>query len=131
MGRVMSDEDILLRAGDRYTTPDAFLQWLNNSPNLYAVCDVCHRDFCVNCGYEDGKPRTPKYKNFVICLTCDPRHPDDRWDDKPRIVSRPKLRLVQMAQVVKAVANKPCFKAEPTFPCKCPSCVAGKMFPPF
>ena len=129
MGRVMTDEEILAITPKRDRV--GRIDRLNNSPNLYAICDICNRPFLVN-QFEDHKPRTPKYKNFVICIMCDPRHLDDRYMKTGyRMIHPAKQRIVAMAMIARALATRRCSKPERSFFCKCPECVAGKLFPPF
>jgi hypothetical protein len=133
MGRSMTDEEIEALTPKRHQTGAA--KRLNDSDAKWVFCEICERPFCVNAGFEDRKPRTPKYKGLVICPDCDPRHHQDRYlKEGYRIAHRHRLRIIQMAQVCQALATRPCRKAEPgSFipKCRCPECVAGKLFPPF
>ena len=132
MGRVMTDEEILAVTPKRYRA--GAIERLDNSTNLYKMCDICDRPFLVN-NWPDKKPRTPKFKKFIVCLDCDPRFAQDRYmNDGYRIGHPARLRIINIAQVARALAARPCKKAPPeTFipNCKCPECVAGKLFPPF
>jgi len=129
IGRVLSDQEILDRTPKRDRAH--YLKRLKNSDELWVFCEICNRPFCVNNGFEDRKPRTPRYKNFIICINCDPRHPDDRYKKQGyRIMSKPKLRLVQMAQIVRSLTTQQCLNPN-KIKCNCAVCVAKKLFPPF
>jgi len=129
MGKVLTDDYIENITPKRYRAD--VIARLNDSDTLWVFCDICKRPFVVNAGFEDRKPRTPRYKDFIICIQCDPRHPDDRFMKQGwRIMSKPKLRIVQMAQIVRQMGTWEC-KNPNKIKCNCAVCVAKKLFPPF
>lgn len=127
LGHKVSDDEIVALTPKRYRK--GRIEQINQSKAKYKFCDICDRPFCIN-NYPDGKSRTPRMYRFVICADCDPRHPDDRWLEKPRILHRHKLRIVRFAQITRALTVRPCSK-KGEMPCKCPECTAGKLMPPF
>lgn len=127
MGRHVTEEELMATKGN----PRHDLSFIVTSTKIYKTCDICDRPFCVN-NYDDKKSRTPKYKDFVICVECDPRHPEDRWvKERPRILWKNRLRIVHFAMISRALAARPCSKPPAKLGCKCPECVAGKLMPPF
>lgn len=128
-GRVMTDDEIRERTPKR--DREKYIEFLNTSENLYVHCNICGNPFCVNNAFEDRKPRTPKYKDFIVCLMCDPRHIDDRYmKEGYRILHRGRLRIIQMAQVVRQATKWECRNPD-KLKCNCASCVARKLMPPF
>jgi len=130
MGRHVTEEELMATKGN----PRHDLSFIVTSTKVYKVCDICDRPFCVN-NHDDGKSRTPRFKKFVICIDCDPRHPDDRWlKEGARVWKKDKLRIVHFAMISRALAARPCSKAPAETmltKCRCPECAAGKLFPPF
>ena len=103
-----------------------YSQELAESPLIWKMCDICGLLICVN-NYEDRKARTPRFRDFIVCGDCDPRAIDDRWEKKHyRIAHRRRLRIIQMAQVARAMKSKPCSTDKDD--CTCVSCVARKLF---
>lgn len=98
----------------------------------WKTCDVCGNHFCVNCGWEDRKPRTPKYQGFVICPNCDPREYDPHYPflgDQIRRTRRGRFcyRVVMMMVVIRILAKRDCERFEDKSNCKCLPCTARKI----
>lgn len=130
MGRVMTDEEIIAITPKRDRS--AMIARINDSDMLYVLCDICNSPFCVNNTFEDRKPRTPKYKDFIVCIRCDPRHIDDRYmKEGYRIMHKPRLRIIQHCQVTRQLAKTGQCMNPAKLKCNCAACVAKKLWPPF
>ena len=103
---------------------------------IHKNCDICGRDIVVN-NWPDRKSRTPKFKSFVICPWCDPRHPEDRYlKEGYRILHPERLRVIRFAQVTRAMSLHGCINKEgpegedwPPENCKCAGCASRKLMP--
>ena len=130
MGRRLTDEQIYNMAPMRYKA-DMVAQ-VSNSENLYRRCDICLEPFCVN-NWPDRKPRTPKFKDFIVCHLCDPRPIDDRFMKQGyRIVWPARLRVIRYAQITRALARRGCIVPDwhenfGSDNCKCAGCAAVKL----
>lgn len=113
-------------------------EWFAQRKALYKVCGICGEPFCINnTKWNDGQSRTPRFKGFVICPICDPRHPDDRYMKEGYRVSQPvKLRVIRYAQVTRAMSIHGCINLTkfdhedngiPSDKCKCAGCAAVKL----
>ena len=113
-------------------------EWFAQRKALYKVCGICGEPFCINnTKWNDGQSRTPRFKGFVICPICDPRHPDDRYMKEGYRVSQPvKLRVIRYAQVTRALARMGCLRPmigteeemkDYDANCKCAGCAAVKL----
>lgn len=101
-------------------------------------CDVCGAEIVVN-NWPDQKSRTPKIFDLVVCISCDPRHPEDHYTKVGyRILHRDRLRVIRLAQVTRAMSKHGCIKLiqddddghwYPALDCKCAGCAARKLFP--
>jgi len=92
-------------------------------------CDICGLAMAIN-NWPDGKSRTPTFKDFVICVECDPRHVDDRYVKKGyRILHPRRLRAIHFAQISRAMGKRPCMRGEELGCGTCPACAARKLFP--
>lgn len=126
MGRHVTEEELMATKGH----PRQDRSYIVTSEKVYKVCDICGLPICVN-NYPDGKSRTPRFKKFIVCPGCDPRHPDDKFMKQgARILHPTRLRVIHFAMIARALAARPCSKNR-EYGCKCPECVAGKLFPPF
>lgn len=117
----------MIYAGDNYESP-----YPTPAEQIHKKCDICGLDMVVN-NWADGKSRTPMYKGFVVCVTCDPRHIDDIYmKEGYRILHPRRLRIIKMAQVTRALSGVPCIRRPiGDVGCgKCAECVALKLFPP-
>lgn len=116
-----------LYAGEDYASP-----YPSKEEQVHKQCDICNLDMIVN-NWDDKKSRTPKIYDLVVCVDCDPRNIDDRYLRKGyRIMHRRRLRIVNMARIVRAVAKLPCLSGKGyAGGCKCSHCAAGRLFPPF
>lgn len=102
------------------------IRHLNESDAIWKRCDVCGLHFVVNAGFEDRKPRTPKFKGLVVCLDCDPRHREDRYlKEGYRVIHPRRMRVIAMALIAKNLAGKKCLSGKKK--CKCVNCVARKL----
>lgn len=111
-------------AGENYDTPYPTQGDFNSKP-----CDICGLSIIVN-NWPDRKSRTPKFKDFVVCPDCDPRHPDDRFLKQGyRILHPRRLRAIHFAQISRAMGKRPCMRGEELGCGTCPACAAGKLFP--
>lgn len=127
--RPMTAAELAARPKDRYFQGTQ-QEWFDQRTAVYKLCEICGQPFCIN-NWDDKKPRTPKFKDFVICGGCDPRPLGQRYLKQGyTIVYRDRLRVVQIAQVTRALARRACLRLNPTDDdCRCASCTARKLFP--
>jgi len=127
LGRSVTDDELLAMTPKRDRK-----NALNDTGMLYKLCDICQQPFCVN-NWDDRKPRTPKYKGFIVCHMCDPRPIPDRFmKEGYRIVYPGRLRVIRLAQVTRALARRGCIvpdwhKNYGDENCKCAGCAAVKL----
>lgn len=94
-------------------------------------CEVCGSSMVIN-NWPDKKKRTPKYKELVICPECDPRHPADRYLKKGyRVLHKRRVRITTLALIARAASHQPCAKGTFDADCRCHTCIARRLFPPF
>lgn len=87
-------------------------QLIDKSWQIWKKCEYCDRDICVN-NHDDRKPRTPKFLGLIICPSCDPRHPDDKWlwrdgpkGEKPRIYKPFLWRMMITVYIFRAMLDE-------------------------
>jgi hypothetical protein len=137
--RMIYDECMTKRAS-YYEQLDAESPYPNAGEQIYRYCDICGLKICIN-NWPDKKPRTPRIFDLVICVDCDPRWWADRYKAKGyRIAFKRRLRVVNMARIVRAAARHGCIRPvekwdqpvdEDGIPvCNCFGCAAMKLYSP-
>lgn len=96
---------------------------------IHKRCQICGLDIVIN-NWPDKKSRTPKYKGFIVCPDCDPRHPADRYmKEGHRVLHRRRARIIALAQVTSAASKQFCRAGGGKADCRCFTCAARKLFP--
>jgi len=129
---------VMSKRASIYEGTDYQSEYPKPDEQIFKQCDVCGDSICVN-NWPDKKSRTPKFKGLVVCVTCDPRPADQRYmKEGYRILHPDRVRIIKMALITKWAASQKCQKYPDelgigTFVpnCKCVTCVAGQLFPPF
>lgn len=129
------DIDMAKRDG-LYDGPEYESPYPSIEERITKICDICRRDIIVN-HWPDKKPRTPLFKQFIVCPICDPRHPEDRYMKTGyRILYPHRLHVIRYAQVTRAMSIHGCINLEgppgedwPPENCKCAGCAARKLMP--
>ncbi len=123
----------MTRSNDRQSRAERrqakMLEDANVAWKKWKHCEMCHTLFCVNCAWEDRKPRTPKFQGVVVCFNCDPRYAHEVQGYpymSTRIRSKVKYRAVMLLVLARILAKRPCerFNGED---CKCLPCTTRKL----
>lgn len=128
----------MISRGEIYKGPEHASPYPGPDEHIRKNCDVCGDSMIVN-NWPDKKPRTPKFKGLIVCVGCDPRSAAQRYlKEGYQVIHPDRLRIIKLALITKWASTQRCLKNpdEPglgTFVpnCKCVTCVAGQLFPPF
>jgi len=139
---VLRTGDLTVDTGMRYDDDmakrDTYYEGLDTTspyprPNeaIRKLCDICGLWIIVN-NWPDGKSRTPMIKGFVVCASCDPRHPEDAYMKTGyRILQPRRMRAIRFAQIARAMSKHGCLRQlDPEQgDCKCAGCASMRLFP--